>query len=479
MNPIELYAMRFVEETGGSWTAEQLRAAEAEIEQQKREWEANRLAAIKKEEEDVKRAAEEDEMLTYSREDAQNQVNNNKFSKRNPVNRRLLKVKQSERHGIVKNKKVKGRLATARQTKSRGIAQNVLGSRRALRNNTKRPVSRLAQSNSPKKSDDAKQSIGIGKKRASSMRIVTRMNKHPKHSENIELSSDDEPLIDPNKNNGVGYYHSKVAGNENDPDNTEQSECSDQQHSDDFDDSECSLDVMVDSTDPQESDEESGDDDDDDENDSTLIQSDDSIFDDTEDDATKENSLLNVSTKNNVEPHHQIDINSPRSTRSHGRIKINLWTLDESQHVPELCAKRIHNKSVGSKNNSLISNDACENGNGNSADDSATEDNDNNSSTSRSNVKQTRISDNFTTKTRLSATSTPTTIDAPHENIRTRKSLPTGKTIKIEKPVTINKTTISSNAKNHLPHIDMNRSPKVLLNKHDVEIQKARLKSTI
>lgn len=51
LSPIERYAMRFVEDTEGTWTAVQLKAVEAEIEQQKRDWEANRLAQMKREEE--------------------------------------------------------------------------------------------------------------------------------------------------------------------------------------------------------------------------------------------------------------------------------------------------------------------------------------------------------------------------------------------------------------------------------------------
>ncbi|XP_054090786.1 helicase domino isoform X1 [Zeugodacus cucurbitae] len=74
LSPIERYAMRFVEETGAAWTAEQLRAAEEEIEAQKREWEANRLAALQKEEEMLKKEAEAEEMLTYNRKDASNQI---------------------------------------------------------------------------------------------------------------------------------------------------------------------------------------------------------------------------------------------------------------------------------------------------------------------------------------------------------------------------------------------------------------------
>ncbi|XP_055631475.1 helicase domino isoform X2 [Toxorhynchites rutilus septentrionalis] len=75
LSPIERYAMRFVEDTEGTWTAVQLKAVEAEIEQQKREWEANRLAQQKREEEAArKQEAEESELLTFSREDANNQI---------------------------------------------------------------------------------------------------------------------------------------------------------------------------------------------------------------------------------------------------------------------------------------------------------------------------------------------------------------------------------------------------------------------
>lgn len=488
LNPIELYAMRFVEETGGSWTAEQLRAAEAEIEQQKREWEANRLAAIKKEEDEEKRAADEDEMLTYSREDAQNQVNNNKFSKRNPINRRLLKVKQNDRHGIVKNKRIKGRLATRQPI--RRVAQRVLSPRRALRNNSKPNVNSVVQN------------------RSTSVRISSRLNKPSKRTEDSHVSSDDEPLVHPSKNNGIEGNHAKSIKMEVDATN-ERSECSDQRHSEDFDDSECSLDVMVDSTDPQESDEESAgadddddnddddeDDDDDDGNESTLVRSDGSVisFNDTDTDAAKENSLLNSTMKNSLETNHQIDINSPRSTRSHGRIKINLWTLDESQKLPELCAKRSHNKMMNSKNSSTMNDsDICnENGNGSSADDcdnSVNDDNDNNASSPKQintqdtkTMKQSKISDCFTKSRMSSGTSSSTSSHEQPiaiEHLHMRKSLP-AKAIKIENPNNTKSPTNSINAKNH-SSIDINRTPKVVLNKRDCEIQqqKTRLKTKI
>ncbi|XP_068897881.1 helicase domino [Tenebrio molitor] len=75
LSPIERYAMKFIEETESAWSAEQLAAAEREIEEQKREWEQNRLAAMREEEERRARELEEEnDLLTFSREDATNQI---------------------------------------------------------------------------------------------------------------------------------------------------------------------------------------------------------------------------------------------------------------------------------------------------------------------------------------------------------------------------------------------------------------------
>nr|CAD7440361.1 unnamed protein product [Timema bartmani] len=76
LTPVERYAMRFMEETEATWSAEQLAAAEAEIEQQKHEWEMGRLRALQDEEERRARLTDEDDvLLTFSSEDAHNQVN--------------------------------------------------------------------------------------------------------------------------------------------------------------------------------------------------------------------------------------------------------------------------------------------------------------------------------------------------------------------------------------------------------------------
>nr|CAI5852471.1 unnamed protein product [Callosobruchus analis] len=112
LSPIEKYAMKFIEATESAWSAEQLAAAEREIEEQKRVWEKNRLAAMREEEERRARELEEEsDIITYSREDAANQVSNihkfrrfkfkarrRKIVKVNAVNNKLLnKVKMKRR----------------------------------------------------------------------------------------------------------------------------------------------------------------------------------------------------------------------------------------------------------------------------------------------------------------------------------------------------------------------------------------------
>ena len=83
LNGVERYAMTFLEQTD-SWSAKQLAEAEAEIERQKRDWEMNRQANAREEEQRRRSLLDDPEpMLTYSREDASNQVNSgNKRSRR-------------------------------------------------------------------------------------------------------------------------------------------------------------------------------------------------------------------------------------------------------------------------------------------------------------------------------------------------------------------------------------------------------------
>ncbi|XP_076367380.1 domino helicase isoform X3 [Tachypleus tridentatus] len=76
LTPVEKYAMQFLETIQDSFSLEQLKQAEEEIEAQKKDWELGRLKAFK-EEEERRRASydeEEDPKISYSREDAYNQV---------------------------------------------------------------------------------------------------------------------------------------------------------------------------------------------------------------------------------------------------------------------------------------------------------------------------------------------------------------------------------------------------------------------
>lgn len=369
--------MRFVEETGGSWTAEQLRAAEAEIEQQKREWEANRLATLKKAEEDAKRAAEEEnELLTYSREDAQNQVNN-KSNKRRPINRRLLSAarKQGNRKNISRDQNSKGGEPTETilvQTVTRpSLRSEAEGTRRILRNNMRSSNStslvRRATANSSRKSsmssEQSKSTKTSPSKRSANLRAGRGASRPPKRARHNEMtvSSGDEDDTNGSAAEEIDENAMEIPANGNENDSVSnnggtvksrpQSEVSERPRSEELDDSECSLDVMIDSEEQDDSESHTreasdrSEDDDYEDEDSTNVQTDDAYSissqedEDTNDEYSKENiSALNSTTFDSIDNH--IDTNTPRTTRSHGRLKINLFALDMSQILPELRAKR-------------------------------------------------------------------------------------------------------------------------------------------
>lgn len=87
-----------METVDAEWAEEQLAAAEAEIEQQKKEWEMERLA-IEQADERSKRVDEEpdedDVGLTYASEDAKNQVNDLSHSKLLLNQRKMKKLRSS------------------------------------------------------------------------------------------------------------------------------------------------------------------------------------------------------------------------------------------------------------------------------------------------------------------------------------------------------------------------------------------------
>lgn len=114
--------MRFVEESEGSFSAAVLAAAERELEEQKKEWELDRLRALREEEERRMRLADDDEEkpLTFSREDAQNQVNSaaiNRGGTKRLVNKRLPSRRSLRRRGSG------GRRGRARESSSRSESE--------------------------------------------------------------------------------------------------------------------------------------------------------------------------------------------------------------------------------------------------------------------------------------------------------------------------------------------------------------------
>lgn len=291
--------MRFVEQTGGSWTAEQLRLAEAEIEHQKREWEANRLAALKKEEEQKRIDDEENEPITYSREDSKNQVNTNKIKK--PLDKRLTVVKNT--HKIVKNNRSsllgKRKLIVKKSSSSDGKKK-----RQKINNSTmnKKTVKLVSKKNI--------------KNKLSPTRRPTR--KSANNSISLDSSAESDLNSDKNSNSGESVHDD----NDDDDDDVEKEEDEEEEEEEDdevdettqnsFNDSECSLDVMIDSNDAAPAD-----------SDSNQPQSRSEST-----NSGSSGSSFKLKDKNIVFNH--VDANSPRTTRSRGSVKINLWTLDVS-----------------------------------------------------------------------------------------------------------------------------------------------------
>lgn len=95
-----------METVDAEWVEEQLAAAEAEIEQQKKEWEMERLAIERADERSKSVDDEPDEEdifgLTYASEDAKNQVNDISHSKV-PLNRRKKRKKLLSRGEGLRN----------------------------------------------------------------------------------------------------------------------------------------------------------------------------------------------------------------------------------------------------------------------------------------------------------------------------------------------------------------------------------------
>lgn len=299
--------MRFVEETGGAWTAEQLKAAEAEIEQQKREWEANRQAALLKEEEEAKQADEEDIMLTYSSDDAKNQVKNSVMGKKRDSRRGGGGKDENCRRnrGLNEKNRHSGKIGKKMVVRSVGGGKKIQGSGSGgggqKRNNAK-PVKML------------KKSIEVRRR---------KQQQQLKKQQKCKVESRLRPRVS-NVGGGVAdVQDNSVSSGLDETSSVELRRLPD----DDFD-SECSLDVMIDSNDAPES------------TDSNVNKNDNDTVSLNSLPASDSGSV--ASSKNSDDrklssylPQNHVDVNSPR-TRSRGAVKINLWTLDVSPILPKI-----------------------------------------------------------------------------------------------------------------------------------------------
>lgn len=324
--------MRFVEETGGAWTAEQLKAAEAEIEQKKREWEANRIATLQKEEELAKQQEEEENnMLTYSR--AQNQVNQNKIK---PLNKRLAKVKNIDKKKVVSkavplsNSKRSLRRSTKAVTKATNSDLLVRSSFRRNRSNDS-----MSKSISPKRSPPVKSKLNNS---TSNMNSRTIKSIKKEESTVMKRRSLRKSLVSTGDNSSNDDKSPSI--DENDSDSDSKNNTDDEDDEEEESSSECSLNVMIDSNDT---------------NNCGNSNTPSELIDQSIDSYAGFTDHLNNINHDKSREHFDDklmtpnDVNSPR-TRSRGTVKINLWTLDENSILPDVRTVKKEKKSETNTN---------------------------------------------------------------------------------------------------------------------------------
>lgn len=328
LSPIERYAMKFVEETGPNWAAVQIKAVEMEIEQQKREWEEKRLAQRQQEElESQRHEKEESEILTYSREDALNKVNI-----RSKTKSQVLGKRKSESANC--SPKVNAQVLKSNGTKSlqngssKESAKKVLKSppksldvvtRRNIRNLSVRSLNEepLAANTRTRRSSTATTpQLGTSRKSDRSTSILSVKSSVRSTSESTSRSTAE-----------LTSHQTPTSATTEDSD------------------SECSLDVMIDSNDVNDSDSNS--------NQNTVNAKGRSRFDSTsQDDDTllNDDSTMTDETtieRNLREPNEDGKVKASPRTRSRGTVKIDLWSLDvDSPIIPPKRQKSMNNKSI-------------------------------------------------------------------------------------------------------------------------------------
>lgn len=300
--------MRFVEDTGANWAATQIRAVEMEIEKQKREWEEKQLLQRQQDELEKQRSEkEENEILTYSREDALNKVNIKSKMKSQLLAKRKLEHSNNSVH--------KGKKQNGTEITQNGVSNNSQRTKKfevnsikpltnPVRRNTRNSVTRPEEV-LPVRARNRRSSgtVGVGQKsdRSSSM-----------HSAKSNVRSTSEST---SRSTADSMSHRTVTRT---PDES---------------DSECSLDVMIDSNDVNDSDSNS--------NAGNLkmhprfasTSQDDETLHNDDSTMTDDTTLEKMSRKSTDSQNNSKVTSSPR-TRSRGTVKINLWTLDESPIIP-------------------------------------------------------------------------------------------------------------------------------------------------
>jgi hypothetical protein len=308
LNPIEKYAIKFVEDSGADLAAERLKAVEEEIENRKREWEEKQAAQRRQEELERQRTEREDnEILTYSREDAMNKVNITSKRKSQLLGKRKHENNAKNLNNSQQGKKTNGREivvqnGSAKKSPNKSHVKVESPTRRSFRNRNNDDLPQPPPTKQPVKLDLSSKKNQQQRKTMRSTSIMSGKSKTRSASESTSRSSGNRQTMTPDDSN-----------------------------------SECSLDVMIDSNDVNDSDSNSnqksrGHFDTTSNDDDTLMNDDSTMTDETiVENEDRNKSLLKSIDKKNT--------SSPR-TRSRGTVQVNLWTLDESPIEPRQKAKK-------------------------------------------------------------------------------------------------------------------------------------------
>lgn len=310
--------MKFVEERGANWAAVQIRAVEMEIEQQKREWEEKRLAQKQLDDIEKQRTEKEDnEILTYSREDALNKVNI-----RSRTKSQVLGKRKSETANHSPKESAQGKKSNGTEVIRNGRLKEPEKKMKMLKSppkNVESPIRRNTRNASNLSLND----------KSSLMKATPRMIQRGtsrKSDRSTSINSHARSTSESTSRSTADSMSHQTANSTNTPDES---------------DSECSLDVMIDSNDVNDSDSNSNAKqrsrfDSTSQDDDTLLNDDSTMTDET--------TIENMS-KNLKESASSKATSSPR-TRSRGTVTLNLWSLDDSPILAPKRQKSMHLKST-------------------------------------------------------------------------------------------------------------------------------------